>query len=46
MVGRAFVIVAPISRWRILPIPATFEQPKLLHASAALAFVAIPPRPG
>jgi signal peptidase I len=29
VVGRAFVIVAPISRWRILPIPATFEQPKL-----------------
>jgi signal peptidase I len=38
VVGRAFVIVAPISRWRILPIPATFEQPKLSAApSAALA---------
>lgn len=38
VVGRAFVIVAPISRWRILPIPATFEQPKLsAAASAALA---------
>jgi signal peptidase I len=37
VVGRAFVIVAPISRWRILPIPATFEQPKLNTASAALA---------
>src|SRR5215469_13203484 len=38
VVGRAFVIVAPVSRWRILPIPATFEQPKLSAApSAALA---------
>ena len=35
VVGRAFVIVAPISRWRILPIPATFQQPQLT-ASAAL----------
>jgi len=38
VVGRAFVIVAPISRWRILPIPATFEQPKLnASGTAALA---------
>jgi signal peptidase I len=35
VVGRAFVIVAPISRWRILPIPATFEQPALNKTSAA-----------
>jgi len=41
VVGRAFVIVAPISRWRILPIPATFEQPALNKASAA-AFAANP----
>jgi signal peptidase I len=27
VVGRAFVIVWPPSRWRILPIPATFSQP-------------------
>jgi signal peptidase I len=33
VVGRAFVIVAPVSRWAVLPIPATFEQPRL----AALA---------
>jgi signal peptidase I len=26
VIGRAFVIVWPPSRWRILPIPATFEQ--------------------
>ena len=27
VVGRAFMIVWPPSRWRILPIPATFGQP-------------------
>jgi signal peptidase I len=27
VVGRAFMIVWPVNRWRILPIPATFEQP-------------------
>jgi signal peptidase I len=35
VVGRAFVIVAPISRWRILPIPATFQQPRLAASAAA-----------
>jgi signal peptidase I len=35
VVGRAFVIIAPVSRWRILPIPATFQQQKLAVASAA-----------
>jgi signal peptidase I len=34
VVGRAFVIIWPLSRWRILPIPDTFEQPKL-NATAA-----------
>jgi signal peptidase I len=34
VIGRAFVIIWPPSRWRILPIPGTFEQPKL-NASAA-----------
>ena len=34
VIGRAFVIIWPISRWRILPIPATFEQPKLSAAAA------------
>ena len=34
VVGRAFVIIWPPSRWRILPIPSTFEQPKL-NASAS-----------
>ena len=35
VVGRAFVIVAPISRWRILPIPATFQQPQLTSSGTA-----------
>ena len=34
VIGRAFVIIWPLSRWRFLPIPATFQQPKL-NASAA-----------
>lgn len=34
VIGRAFVIIWPISRWRILPIPATFEQSKLSAAAA------------
>ncbi|HEY2308463.1 MAG TPA: signal peptidase I [Streptosporangiaceae bacterium] len=41
VVGRAFVIVAPISRWRLLPIPATFQQPKLT-ASGVAALAANP----
>jgi signal peptidase I len=36
VIGRAFVIIWPPSRWRILPIPDTFEQPKL-NATAAAA---------
>ena len=35
VVGRAFVIVWPPSHWRILPIPATFEQPALNSSHAA-----------
>jgi signal peptidase I len=34
VIGRAFIIIWPPSRWRILPIPATFTQPAL-NASAA-----------
>jgi signal peptidase I len=55
VVGRAFVIVAPISRWRILPIPATFQQAKLTAAgglpalrtsgAAALGVLALPGAP-
>jgi len=32
VIGRAFMIVWPPSRFRILPIPSTFEQPKLVKA--------------
>jgi signal peptidase I len=35
VIGRAFVIIWPPSRWRVLPIPATFEQPKLNATAAA-----------
>jgi signal peptidase I len=34
VLGRAFVIIWPPSRWRFLPIPATFQQPKLNAAPA------------
>ena len=34
VVGRAFVIVAPVSRWRALPIPTTFDQARLASAVA------------
>jgi signal peptidase I len=34
VLGRAFVIIWPPSRWGVLNIPATFEQPRL-NASAA-----------
>ncbi len=38
VVGRAFMIVWPPSRWRILPIPSTFSQRGVsAHASAAAA---------
>jgi len=39
VVGRAFWIVWPPSRWRELPIPATFQQPGLnaSHSAAAHA---------
>jgi signal peptidase I len=33
VVGRAFVIIWPVNRWRILPIPATFQQPQLNAAA-------------
>ncbi|HEY6277779.1 MAG TPA: signal peptidase I [Streptosporangiaceae bacterium] len=37
VVGRAFMIVAPVHRWGVLSIPATFEQPRLNESAAALA---------
>ncbi|HEX6525432.1 MAG TPA: signal peptidase I [Streptosporangiaceae bacterium] len=36
VIGRAFVIIWPASRWRILPIPATFSQSALnKHGASA-----------
>ncbi len=35
VLGRAFVIIWPPSRWGILNIPATFEQPRLNSSAAA-----------
>jgi len=35
VVGRAFLIVAPFSRWHILPIPSTFQQPALSKPGTA-----------
>lgn len=37
VVGRAFMIVWPPSRWRVLPIPATFGQPGIDGAKAPAA---------
>jgi signal peptidase I len=37
VIGRAAVIVWPPSRWRVLPIPATFHQPGIVTAAAAAA---------
>ncbi|MGH3205338.1 MAG: signal peptidase I [Streptosporangiaceae bacterium] len=35
VIGRAFIIIWPLSRWRILPIPATFTQKALNDSDAA-----------
>jgi signal peptidase I len=35
VVGRAFIIIWPVNRLRILPIPATFEQSALNGSHAA-----------
>jgi signal peptidase I len=37
VIGRAFVIVWPPSRWRILSIPSTFNQPGISRPAAAQA---------
>jgi signal peptidase I len=41
VIGRAFVIVWPPGRWRILPIPSTFDQPGVAPHSAAAAAPAL-----
>ena len=35
VVGRAFVIIWPVSQWAILPIPSTFQQTALTGSTAA-----------
>jgi signal peptidase I len=44
VIGRAFLIVWPPSRWRVLSIPSTFDQPGITvgQGSAALAAAAGP----
>jgi signal peptidase I len=42
VIGRAFVIVWPPSQWRILPIPATFDQAGLDRAAAGAAATTAP----
>jgi signal peptidase I len=37
VIGRAFMIVWPPSRWRILPIPSTFLQPGIAKSGSAAA---------
>jgi signal peptidase I len=37
VIGRAFVIIWPPSRWRFLPIPSTFNQPGVDGAKTASA---------
>jgi signal peptidase I len=39
VIGRAFMIVWPASQWRVLPIPATFDQPGITKASSSAAAV-------
>jgi signal peptidase I len=37
VVGRAFVVIWPVRNWRVLPIPATFQQPKLNASMASVS---------
>jgi signal peptidase I len=34
VVGRAFLIIWPPSRWRVLDIPSTFQQPGIERSSS------------
>ncbi len=45
VIGRAFVIVWPPSRWRILPIPSTFGQAGLTRAVSSAAAAVTPYAP-
>ena len=37
VIGRAFLVIWPPSQWRVLPIPATFEQPGIVRAAGGAA---------
>jgi len=43
VVGRAFMIIWPASRWRILPIPGTFDRPGIDQAKASALGTALAP---
>jgi signal peptidase I len=45
VVGRAFMIVWPPSRWRFLPIPSTFSQSGIAAPAAQALRLAIPTAP-
>lgn len=40
VIGRAFVIAWPPSRWRTLPIPSTFDRPGVVSPGSAVAVLA------
>jgi signal peptidase I len=44
VIGRAFIIVWPPSRWRVLPVPSTFEQPGIVGRASALGAPDLPKR--
>jgi signal peptidase I len=41
VIGRAFVVVWPVDRWKTLPIPKTFEQSGLANAALPAAPLAL-----
>ncbi len=45
VIGRAFVIVWPPSQWRVLPIPATFDQAGFTRAVSGAAAAVTPYAP-
>jgi signal peptidase I len=41
VIGRAFVVIWPISQWRTLPTPSTFNQPGLATAGSHALLIAV-----
>ena len=35
VVGRAFIVIWPVSKWAVLPIPSTFQEPALTASAGA-----------